>query len=165
MPWPSDEELALLVTRFRSQTLPKQEWTHAAHLSVGAWHVHTHGPDAALVKLRDGIRTLNESHGTDNTDSGGYHETITRAYVTLIASFLSQAPAWRRVAENVQQLLASPLAARDALLTFYTAETLFSVQARRDWVPPDRRPRPRGRVTGTVPGMGTAAVKVKAQPP
>jgi hypothetical protein len=140
MTWPSDEELALLVTRFRSQTLPKHEWTHAAHLSVGAWHVHAHGPDDALGLLRSGIQALNASHGTANTDSSGYHETITCAYVTLIASFLSQAPGWRGVAENVQQLLASPLAARDALLAYYTTETLFSVQARRDRVPPDRQP-------------------------
>jgi hypothetical protein len=46
------------------------------------------------------------------------------------------------VAENAQQLLVSPLAARDALLTFYTTETLFAAQARRDWIPPDRQPLP-----------------------
>ena len=140
MPWPSDDELADLVRRFQLQTLPKSEWTHAAHLAVGAWHVHTHGPDDAVDRLRSGIQALNASHGTANTDTSGYHETITRCYVTLIAAFLSHAPAYRGVAESVQLLLSSPLAARDALLAFYTTEALFSVEARRGWVPPDRHP-------------------------
>ena len=142
MPWPSDDELVDLVRRFQSQTLPKSEWTHAAHLAVGAWHVHTYGADDALDRLRRGIQALNASHGTANTDTSGSHETITRCYVTLIAAFLSQAPAYRGVAERVQLLLTSPLAARDALLACYTTETLFSVEARRGLVPPDRQPLP-----------------------
>jgi hypothetical protein len=40
MPWPSEGELDHLVARFRAATLPKPEWTHAAHLATGSWHVH-----------------------------------------------------------------------------------------------------------------------------
>ena len=40
MTWTSDAQLDDFVARFRERTLPKSEWTHAAHLSVGAWHVH-----------------------------------------------------------------------------------------------------------------------------
>ena len=76
----SDAELDAFVRWFRERTLPKWEWTHAAHLAVGTWHVHRYGVRASVDLLRDGICTLNQSHGTANTDSGGYHETITRAY-------------------------------------------------------------------------------------
>jgi hypothetical protein len=140
MPWPSDDELADLIRRFQSQTLPKSEWTHAAHLVVGAWHVHVYGPDEALDRLRTGIQELNASHGTANTDSTGYHETITRSYVMLIAAFLSCGPEGHNVAGRVRLLLDSPLAARDALLAFYTTGVLFSAEARRSWVQPDRQP-------------------------
>jgi len=37
-----------LVGRFLACTLPKAEWTHQAHLAVGAWHVDRYGPDEAL---------------------------------------------------------------------------------------------------------------------
>ena len=41
---------------------------------------------------------------------------------------------------SIQALLASPVASREALLTFYTKRRLFSVEARHDWVEPDRAP-------------------------
>lgn len=139
MSWPSDEQLEDLVARFHARTLPKSEWTHQAHLAVGMWHVHGLGPDEALIRLRSGIRCLNDTHGTPNTDSSGYHETITRAYVLLIAAFIADRDG-QAAAVCAQRLLASPLAHRDALLAYYSKELLMSVQARRGWLEPDRSP-------------------------
>jgi hypothetical protein len=136
MPWPTETELEHLVARFRAATLPKPEWTHAAHLATGAWHVHHLGAPRALVELRLGIRRLNDFHGTANTDTSGYHETITRAYGVLLERFLADAPS-ASLAEKVQALLGGPLAARDVLFTFYSRALLLSVPARRDWVEPD----------------------------
>ena len=93
MPWPNERELESLVARFRATTLPKPEWTHAAHLATGSWHVHHLGASRALADLRTGIRRLNDFHGTPNTDTSGYHETITRAYGVLLEAFLAAAPA------------------------------------------------------------------------
>lgn len=113
------------------------------------------GPIEAMERLRSGITRLNESHGTANTDTAGYHESITRAYVTLIAAFLSSHPATGtaagHAAPRVQQLLASPLAAKDALLVFYSQDVLMSVAARRGWVEPDRAAL-RWPPTGTTGG-------------
>lgn len=129
--------LAALVSRFTSRTLPKAEWTHEAHLLVGLWHVHRYGEAEALARLREGIRRLNDAHGTPNTPSSGYHETITRAYVTLLADFLASGPAGRTIETRAGELLASPLAARDALLRYYSRERLFSPEARLGWLEPD----------------------------
>ncbi|MFL5511392.1 MAG: hypothetical protein ACJ8CN_03005 [Gemmatimonadales bacterium] len=139
MTWTNDAQLDDFVARFLERTLPKSEWTHAAHLSVGAWHVHRYGVDQAVERLRWGIRALNDSHGTANTDSSGYHETVTRAYAHLIAEFL----AGQRngtLAQRVKVLLASPLAHKNALLRYYSRELLMSVAARREWNGPDLRP-------------------------
>jgi hypothetical protein len=141
MNWHTQPELDDLVARFRAGTLPKSEWTHLAHLAVGTWHVHRIGPDGALAELREGIRRLNDAHGTANTDTGGYHETITRAYVRLIASFLSGCDGMEP-ADCVRAILASPLSARDVLLIYYSNGVLMSVEARRGWVEPDRAPLP-----------------------
>jgi len=142
MTWTSDAQLDDFVARFLERTLPKSEWTHAAHLSVGAWHVHRYGVEEAVNRLRQGIRALNESHGTANSDSGGYHETITRAYAQLIAEFLAGPPEDRTLAERVETLLASPLAHKDALLEYYSKDRLMSVAARREWNRPDLKPLP-----------------------
>ena len=123
-----------LAARFVARTLPKAEWTHAAHLRVGAWHVARFGPEEALARLRTGIRALNDSHGTVNSATSGYHETITRAYVLLLAEHLASG------APDTEALIRGPLAARDVLLRFYTKETLMSPRARVEWVEPDLRP-------------------------
>jgi hypothetical protein len=136
MPWPTSEELADLVARFRARTLPKHEWTHRAHLAVGTWHVHEHGPRRALELLRHGITRLNEAHGTVNGDDSGYHETVTRAYVHLLSAFIRTHDGLD-VADCAQALLASPLAEKAALLRYYTKQTLTSVSARKAWVEPD----------------------------
>ena len=139
MGWPTTDELDGLVARFRDRTLPKAEWTHLAHLAVGTWHVHRHGPEPALELLRSGITRLNEAHGTVNDDRGGYHETITRAYVCLLSDFIRMRPG-RSAADCAQALLASPLAAKKALLSYYSETALMAVAARRGWVGPDVAP-------------------------
>jgi hypothetical protein len=131
---------AVLASRFTALTLPKEEWTHAAHLTVGAWHVDRYGAAEALTRLRDGIRRLNESHGNVNTSTAGYHETITAAYVTLLAAYLDACPPGQPLAARVERLLAGPLAAREMLFAFYSRERLMSMDARARWVEPDLGP-------------------------
>jgi hypothetical protein len=139
---------AAFAARFTAMTLAKEEWTHAAHLTVGAWHVDQHGAAEALLLLRERIRRLNESHGNVNTTTAGYHETITAAYVTLIAAYLDACPPGLPLSTRVERLLASPLAARDMLLAFYSRERLMSRDARAQWVEPDLAPLRLDAVTG-----------------
>jgi hypothetical protein len=136
----SSSDPEALAARFTALTLPKEEWTHTAHLTVGAWHVDRYGASEALRLLRDGIRRLNESHGASNTATAGYHETITAAYVTLLAAFLDACPPELPLAARVDRLFATPLAARDMLSSFYSRERLMSVEARAQWVEPDLAP-------------------------
>jgi hypothetical protein len=131
------DSIAAVAARFEAAAIAKIEWTHETHLAMGAWHIARFGPARALERLRAGIRALNDAHGTINSDTGGYHETITRAYVRLIAAFLQARPAGEEIDASVAALLASPLAARDALLRHYSKPLLFSVAARRGWVEPD----------------------------
>lgn len=128
-----------LVKAFLDATLPRAEWTHEAHLRVGAWHVHHHGADGALPLLRERIRRLNDSHGTVNSATSGYHETITVAYARLIADFLASDPA-ADLEARVAALCQSPLAARAALFRYWSRERLLSREARAAWRPPDLAP-------------------------
>lgn len=132
-------DLDALVTAFRAATLPRDRWTHAAHLAVGSWHALELSAGAALDAMRTGIVRLNRWHGTADTDTGGYHETITRFYMTVLARFAAAHRGLSR-AEIVRALLAGPIADRGYPLRFYTRDRLMSVAARRGWVEPDLQP-------------------------
>ena len=83
------------------------------------------------------IRRFNESVGGVNDDTQGYHDTITRVFLHGVRLFLSAADPDAPLHELVNELLLSPMGRRDWPLRFYSAERLFSVAARLQFVPPD----------------------------
>src|ERR1022692_938447 len=92
MPLPTTEiEIDAFIRAFEGCTLPKAEWTHAAHLLTGACYVHALGEQAATGAMRTNVRRFNESVGGKNTDTSGYHETITVAWIKLLAALLQRA--------------------------------------------------------------------------
>src|SRR5689334_12122361 len=123
MSWPTESELHDLVARFQDATLPASEWTHQAHLVTGLWHVTLFDEVDALNHMRAGILRLNTAHGTPNTDTRGYHETITRAYLVLLAGFAREHTDVHGAA-RAQALLRSPLAHREALFKYYSKDVL-----------------------------------------
>jgi hypothetical protein len=78
--------------------------------------------------VRAAIPRLNESHGVPNDDSGGYHETLTVFYVAAVSDCVE------RGLDEDATLAVLP---RDAALGYWSRETLFSVEARRQYVAPD----------------------------
>jgi hypothetical protein len=72
-----------------------------------------------------------------NSDSEGYHDTITRVYLLGIRLFLSEADITDPLHELVNELLLSPMGRRDWPLRFYSRDRLLSVPARRAFVQPD----------------------------
>ena len=67
---------------FQECTFTRSEWTHEAHVRM-AWLYLTRLPFVeALDRVRCGIRKLNAKIGTPD----GYHETITVAFVRVIAN-------------------------------------------------------------------------------
>ena len=125
--------------RFLANSLPKAEWTHEAHLATCLWLI-VERPEIAVERdLPDLIRRYNESVGGVNDDTQGYHETITQTYVAAIREHLAERPAGEALIELVNTLLASDRGRRDWPLRFYSRERLFSVEARRSFVAPDRQ--------------------------
>lgn len=133
-------DLDTLVAQFTAVTLPQPAWTHQAHVLVGAWHVEQFGPAEALTRLREAIRRLNDAHGTPNSETRGYHETITRAYVELLADVLARRPLGTTLRVVLADLLRGPVGERDVLLRFYSKDRLMSREARAAWVEPDLAP-------------------------
>ena len=133
----SDAEIEGLGEGLLARTLPREDWTHEAHLAATTYLV-LRRPDVDLDReLPDVIRRYNESVGGVNSDTEGYHETITRTFLHGVRLFLGEADPQEPLHELVNELLLSPMGRRDWPLRFYSRERLFSVEARRSFVSPD----------------------------
>ena len=132
-----DDAIVRIGEGLLARTLPRAEWTHEAHLAATTYLL-SRRPDIDLGSALPGIiRRYNESVGGVNDDSQGYHDTITRVFLHGVRLFLGEADPDAPVHELVNELLLSPMGRRDWPLRFYSAERLFSVAARRHFVPPD----------------------------
>jgi hypothetical protein len=133
----SDAEIARIGEGLLARDLPRADWTHEAHLAATTYLL-TRRPDIDIDRVLPGIiRAYNESVGGVNDDTQGYHETITRLFLHGVRLFLAEADLSEPLHELVNELLRSPMGRRDWPLRFYSSERLFSVEARRRFVPPD----------------------------
>ena len=136
----SDADIERIGRGLIDRSLPKVEWTHTAHFAAAFWLLRR--PDMNAVRDMPGfIRAYNEATGTPNTDTGGYHETITVASLRAARAWLSARP-HASLHSALEELLASPFGRSDWLLNHWTRPLLFSVAARRAWIEPDVKPLP-----------------------
>ena len=133
----SDAEIERLGEGLLACSLERADWTHEAHLAATAYLLLKR-PDLDLDKELPGfIRRFNDSVGGVNSDTEGYHDTITRTFLAGVRLFLTEADGRRALRELVNDLLLSPMGRRDWPLRFYSKPRLFSVEARRGLVAPD----------------------------
>lgn len=116
-----------LIERFEAGTLTKEEWTHEAHLRMAFHYVWNYPPIEAGVRIRVGIRHLNECLGGQNTEDAGFHETLTEFWIREVRS---HGP------ENLEAVLCLPssLWRRD-----YAEDLPKDRRARRQYLPPTKR--------------------------
>src|SRR5262245_47148463 len=123
------------LTAFESCRFTRPEWTHEAHVRM-AWLYLTRLPfDAALDRVRRGIQKLNGKIGSPD----GYHETITVAFVRVIAARLRPGDGYPAFRARNPDLLDRTL---PALLRHYTKDRLWSPEARKGFIEPDVKELP-----------------------
>jgi hypothetical protein len=120
-----------------ARTLPREEWTHEAHLAVCLWLVRERADIDLECDLPAIIRSYNESVGGVNDDTQGYHETLTQFYIQTVRAHHAE-NLGLDLSASVNALLTSERGRRDWPLRFYTSHRLFSVEARRNHVQPDK---------------------------
>lgn len=139
--YPDDDAVAHVGRRFTDRTLPKPEWTHAGHFAAALWLLRER-PDLDLRAEMPGmIRAYNAATGVENNDTSGYHETITLASIDAAESVLA-ASGGAPLHKVVDVLMETELGRSDWMLSYWSKDRLFSVEARRGWVPPDIQPLP-----------------------
>lgn len=132
----SNQQLEKIVLQFNETTLPKESWTHEAHLAVACWHCSNFSEKAALTILRQKIIQYNEVIGTLNSENSGYHETLTVFWLNLVRRFL-KARKYPPLAETINDLHEAGLVDPYIPLHYYSMEKLFDRKARMQWEEPD----------------------------
>jgi hypothetical protein len=117
---------------FHSCQLPKEAFRNLDHFRLAWLHLHRESLAEAEDHIRTGIQAFAAHYGATQK----YHETITLAWLRLIATH--QEPTFEEFLRQNQARLNL-----DTLHRFWTPELLASEQARREWVEPDLKALPR----------------------
>jgi hypothetical protein len=132
----TEEEIDLFLSAFEAGTLPKERWTHAAHILGGACYVHRLGEAAALNHMRISVQSFNIAVGGSNTATSGYHETVTVFWIKLLAAFLATHQPIART--HFAALAVGHYASqRDIYARYYSYNLIGSSEARARWQPPN----------------------------
>lgn len=132
---PTGDGDATFLQALESCALPNGQFRHRDHLRAAWLYVNRDGVPQAIEAMDKTIRHFAAHHGQHDK----YHKTLTAAWVQLVAFHAACHPAttFDEFAAANPQLLDTQLPMR-----FYTKERLFSREARRQWVEPDRRAFP-----------------------
>lgn len=138
----TDDEIDRIAKGFCARTLPKAEWTHAAHFATALWLILMRADILVEQDMPDMIRDYNEAVGGVNSDTAGYHETITQASLHMTRRILTGLPNGATPSAALTVLLASPLGNKDWPFAYWSRERLMSKEARQAWVAPDLQDLP-----------------------
>jgi hypothetical protein len=123
-----------LIRLFEAGEAPPDGFHHREHVRAAWWYLRESSLPEALGRFVAGLRRFADAQGKPAL----YHETITTAYVLLIAERLDDGGReldWEAFAHRNPDLLTW----RPSILArYYHEETLKSARARRTFVMPDR---------------------------
>jgi len=133
-----------LLAAFESQSIPRPDWTHRAHVKVAYLYLTKFPFPEALEKIRTGIQKLNAANKVPEGPNMGYNETTTVAFAHLIAATIGAygkvfpTPTADAFCDKHTQLLSPHI-----LRLFYSPDRRMHPDAKTRFVEPDLTPLPR----------------------
>jgi hypothetical protein len=125
----------LLLRQFEARALPNHAFRHREHVRLTWIYLTVEPAEHVAARLCRSLLDLATGHGV----AGRFHHTLTVAWVRIIESERRSHP------DSAFDALvtASPiLLSKDAPLSYYSRERLYSEEARQRWVEPDLTPLP-----------------------
>ena len=135
----NDVTLDALLAGFEDGTWPKEQWTHAAHVTMGACYILQ--GDNALERMRTEIPRYNTRQGGANTEDSGYHETLTCFWHDVIRDYIRALPAGLDRLAIARAAVTEFAPKRDMFRQYYDFDVVKSREARAKWIPPNLTPR------------------------
>jgi hypothetical protein len=129
----SSAEIEAVVRKLENCEYGVHEFGHDKHLAVAAWYVTALGAQEALDRMRASLSRFTAHHGKT-----GYHETITRFWLEIVADFLQTQDATGSLADKVNRLVGC-YPDKNVLFDYYSRELVMSEEARGTWMEPDLR--------------------------
>lgn len=122
---------------FEGCTFPPDDFGHRAHVRLAYIYLTQGDVESAVERMRAALFGFLDHHGVDRAK---YHETMTRAWIMAVRHFMERSTG----ADSADAFIdANPrLLDSKIMLTHYSAELLFSPEARADFVDPDKDPIP-----------------------
>ena len=137
----SEEALDQFLEDFEQARIPFADWTHAAHIAMACCYIRKLPKADLLRTLRRNIKNYNVRGGGKNTDTSGYHETLTVLWLWVLADYLESfadgTPRLEQVMQAVEKFGANRLYPE-----YYSYDVVKSVEARRRWMEPDVKQLP-----------------------
>lgn len=128
------------LARFEGCAIPLEEWNHRAHLRVAWTYLRRHGLDGAIERMR-GIPRFNASKGLVDLLDGGYHDTLTVAWLKILDAMIKthgvEADATTFLDKHTQ------LHSKVLLRLYYSRDRIMSWEAKRGFLEPDLVPLPK----------------------
>ena len=119
-------------TEFEAGSITPASFDHRAHVRLAYTYLAESDVDTAHALMRTALLAFLRHH---RIDTSKYHETMTRAWILAVRHFMQLSPgspsADRFISDN-PTLLDGKI-----MLTHYSAELLFSQEARTRFVGPD----------------------------
>ncbi len=128
----SQSSITNFIQQFQNCTLPKEQWTHQAHLVVALHYNWHYDFEEALSLVKNAIYQYNEAVGTANTSTSGYHETLTIFWMIHAKNFLLQGD-FKDLATACQEYTKEEISSKKIPLAYYSKDLLFSIEARQQW--------------------------------
>ena len=79
---------AELLRQFQDVTLPFTLWTHRAHVKIAYLHLQKYPFDEALSRICIGIKRYNAANNVPESQTSGYNQTTTVAFLHLVAAVM-----------------------------------------------------------------------------
>ena len=125
--------LAVLVDSFEAATLPLARFHHREHMRVALCYLSRVCEIDATASMREGLARFLAHHGIE-----GYHETLTVFWMKRLAARFAGTDPALTLNERIDAVIAGCV--NDPPISeYYNPATLASAEAKRAWVPPDRR--------------------------
>lgn len=130
----SRREFDRFIASFEDRSLSRAEWTHAAHVAIAAWYsIRDHS--TAYDRVKRGIMSFNEASGVLNTETSGYHETLTVLWLAIVAEYVTGISDPFEAARLAVTKFAED---RDLHCLYYSSDVVRDCGARKAWIAPDR---------------------------
>lgn len=138
-----DMDDAELLRQFQDRTLPFKEWTHRCHVKVAYLHLKAYPYDEALSRICTGIRQYNAANNVPESETTGYNQTTTCAFLHLIAAVM-HACAQTHPVQTADEFcdMHPQLLSKHVLRFFYSPQRRMHPDAKTRFIEPDLAPLP-----------------------